>query len=128
MNLVVCRYAFGVRKHSPSKVSNMLGLLSCMIHMLYLADSCFYLQFINIGNMISPTIFARRSLSYLMDEMPQEALNDAMQAQEISPVWHIASYLQAASLSALGMETEAQSELKEGTVLEAKRNTAAAHK
>ncbi|KAL6126151.1 hypothetical protein ACLB2K_074202 [Fragaria x ananassa] len=87
-----------------------------------------YSQFIDIGNMVSPTIFARRSLSYLMDEMPQEALNDAMQAQVVSPIWHIASYLQAAALSALGMETEAQSALKEGTVLEAKMNTAAGHK
>ncbi|KAL6126145.1 hypothetical protein ACLB2K_074196 [Fragaria x ananassa] len=87
-----------------------------------------YSQFIDIGNMVSPTIFARRSLSYLMDEMPQEALTDAMQAQVVSPIWHIASYLQAAALSALGMETEAQSALKEGTVLEAKRNTAAGHK
>ncbi|XP_050386420.1 serine/threonine-protein kinase BSK3-like [Argentina anserina] len=87
-----------------------------------------YSQFIDIGNMVSPTIIARRSLSYLMDERPQEALNDAMQAQVISPVWHIASYLQAASLFALGMETEAQSALKEGTVHEAKRNTAAGQK
>ena len=62
--------------------------------------------------MVSPTIFARRSLSCLMDEMPQEALNDAMQAQVISPIWHIASYLQAAALSALGNESEAQSALK----------------
>jgi BR-signaling kinase len=77
---------------------------------------------------VSPIIFARRSLSYLMDEMPQEALNDAMQAQVISPIWHITSYLQAAALSALGKENEAQSALKEGTVLEAKRNTAAGHK
>ena len=51
-----------------------------MICLFYHADSCFYMQFIDIGNMVSPTIFARRSLSYLMDEMPQEALNDAMQA------------------------------------------------
>ena len=59
--------------------------------------------------MVSPIIFAHRSLSYLMDEMLQEALNDAMQAQVISPIWHIASYLQAAALSALGKENEAQS-------------------
>ncbi|PRQ58038.1 hypothetical protein RchiOBHm_Chr1g0354861 [Rosa chinensis] len=52
--------------------------------------------------MVSPTIFVRRSLSYLMNEMPLEALNDAMQAQVISPIWHIASYLQVAALSALG--------------------------
>lgn len=73
--------------------------------------------------MISPTICARRSLCYLMNDMPQEALNDAMQAQIISPVWHIASYLQAAALKALGMENEAQAALKDGTTLEAQRNS-----
>ncbi|KAJ7962378.1 Kinase family protein [Quillaja saponaria] len=80
-----------------------------------------YSQFIDVGTMVSPTVFARRSLSYLMSDIPQEALNDAMQAQVISPIWHIASYLQAASLAALGMENEAQAALKEGTTLEAKR-------
>lgn len=58
--------------------------------------------------------------------MPQEALNDAMQAQVISPVWHIASFLQATSLLALKMENEAQVALKEGTTLEAKRNNTSA--
>ena len=57
-----------------------------------------------------------------MSDMPQEALNDAMQAQIVSPVWHVASYLQAAALSALGMENEAKAALKDGTALEAKRN------
>lgn len=86
------------------------------------------MQFIDVGTMVSPTVYARRSLSYLMSDMPQEALNDAMQAQVISPVWHVASYLQAASLTALGMENEAQVALKEGTTLEAKRNPAAGQK
>ena len=72
--------------------------------------------------MLSPTVFARRSLSYLMSDMPQDALNDAVQAQVISPVWHIASYLQAASLFALGRENEAQIALREGSILEEKRN------
>lgn len=80
------------------------------------------LQFIEVGTMVSPTVFARRSLSHLSSEMPEEALNDAVQAQVISPVWHIASYLQAASLFALGRENEAQIALKEGSVLEEKRN------
>lgn len=75
--------------------------------------------------MVSPTVFARRSLCYLMSDMSQEALEDAAQAQVISPVWHIASYLQAAALYALGRENEAQVALKEGSVLEAKRNAAA---
>lgn len=82
------------------------------------------LQFIHAGTMASPTVFARRSLSYLMSDMPQQALDDAVQAQVISPVWHIASYLQAASLFALGRENEAQIALKEGSVLEEKRSKA----
>ncbi|KAG6666827.1 hypothetical protein I3843_01G055700 [Carya illinoinensis] len=87
-----------------------------------------YTQFVDGGTMISPTVFARRSLSYLMGDMPQEALTDAMQAQIVSPVWHIASYLQSAALAALGMENEAQAALKEGAILEAKRNAPAGHK
>ncbi|KAM6584826.1 hypothetical protein CsatB_011828 [Cannabis sativa] len=87
-----------------------------------------YSQFIDVGTMVSPTLFARRSLSYLMSDMHQEALNDAMQAQVISPVWHVASYLQAAALSALGMENEAHVALKEGTSLEAKRTATAGQK
>lgn len=85
----------------------------------------FDLQFIGVGTMVSPTIYARRSLSYFMCEMPHEALNDAVQAQLISPVWHIASYLQAAALSALGRENEAQVALKEGSVLESKKTSTA---
>lgn len=81
------------------------------------------MQFIEVGTMVSPTIYARRSLCYLMNEMPQEALNDAMQAQVISPAWHIASYLQAVALSALGQENEAHASLKDGAMLESKRNT-----
>lgn len=73
--------------------------------------------------MVSPTVFARRSLSYLMSEMPLEALNDAVQAQVISPVWHIASYLQATALFALGRENEGQIALKEGSVLEKRNET-----
>nr|GLL43319.1 probable serine/threonine-protein kinase At5g41260 [Ipomoea trifida] len=81
-----------------------------------------YSQFIDVGTMVSPTVYARRCLSYLMSDMPQEALNDAVQAQVISPIWHIASYLQAVSLFALGRENEAQIALKEGAVLEEKKN------
>jgi BR-signaling kinase len=82
-----------------------------------------YSQFIEIGTMVSPTIFGRRSLSYLMNDQPEEALNDALQAQVISPVWHIASYLQAVALFALGRKDEAQLALKEGSDLETKNNT-----
>ncbi|KAG6744189.1 hypothetical protein POTOM_052899 [Populus tomentosa] len=81
-----------------------------------------YTQFIDGGTMVSPTVYARRCLSYLMSDMPQEALGDAMQAQVVSPDWSTASYLQAACLFSLGMETDAQETLKDGTNLEAKRN------
>ena len=70
----------------------------------------------------SPTVHARQSLCYLMNDMPREALNNAMQAQVISPAWHIASYLQAVALSALGQENEAHAALKDGAMLESKRN------
>lgn len=81
-----------------------------------------YSQFIDVGTVVSPTVFARRSLSYLMSDMPLEALNDALQAQAISPIWHISSYLQAAALFALGRESEAQAALKDGSTLEPKKN------
>ncbi|KAL5981502.1 Serine/threonine-protein kinase bsk5 [Asimina triloba] len=84
-----------------------------------------YTQFIEVGTMVSPTVFARRCLSYLMSDMPQQALNDAVQAQVISPAWPTASYLQAAALHALGMENEAHEALKDGSLLESRRNTAA---
>lgn len=85
------------------------------------ATEC-YSQFIEVGTMVSPTAFARRSLCYLMTDMPQEALDDALQAQVISPVWHVASYLQAAALFALGRESEAQLALREGSSLENKQS------
>ncbi|KAG1359587.1 putative serine/threonine-protein kinase BSK3 [Cocos nucifera] len=81
-----------------------------------------YTQFIDVGTMVSPTIFARRCLSYLMNDMPQQALNDAMQALVISPTWPTAFYLQAAALFALGMENEAREALKDGSSLETKKN------
>uniref|UniRef100_A0A7N0V4R5 non-specific serine/threonine protein kinase n=1 Tax=Kalanchoe fedtschenkoi TaxID=63787 RepID=A0A7N0V4R5_KALFE len=80
-----------------------------------------YTQFIEVGTMVSPTVYARRSLSYLMNNMAKEALDDAVQAQVISPVWHMASYLQAAALFAVERENEAQIALREGTVLEQKK-------
>ncbi|XP_051151128.1 serine/threonine-protein kinase BSK8-like [Andrographis paniculata] len=80
-----------------------------------------YTQFINVGTVDSATVFARRSFSYLISDMPQQALNDAVQAQVVSPVWHIASYLQAVALFALGRENEAHVALKEGYILEEKR-------
>lgn len=86
------------------------------------------LQFIDGGTMVSPTVYARRSLSYLMNDMPEDALHDAMQAQVISPVWHIASYLQAVALATQGKENESQAALKEGSTLEAKKNASSGQK
>ncbi|KAL2337882.1 hypothetical protein Fmac_012328 [Flemingia macrophylla] len=81
-----------------------------------------YTQFIDGGTMVSPTVYARRCLSYMMNEMAQEALGDAMQAQVVSPEWPTALYLQAACLFSLGMENDAQETLKDATNMEARRN------
>ncbi|RDX66502.1 putative serine/threonine-protein kinase BSK3 [Mucuna pruriens] len=81
-----------------------------------------YTQFIDGGTMVSPTVYARRCLSYLMNEMGQEGLGDAMQAQVVSPEWPTALYLQAACLFSLGMENDAQETLKDGTNMEARKN------
>ncbi|XP_010535431.1 PREDICTED: probable serine/threonine-protein kinase At5g41260 [Tarenaya hassleriana] len=82
-----------------------------------------YTQFIEGGTMVSPTVFGRRCLCYLMCEMPQEALGDAMQAQVVSPEWPTAFYLQAAALFSLGMDNDARETLKDGTFLEAKKHS-----
>ncbi|KAE8697727.1 putative serine/threonine-protein kinase [Hibiscus syriacus] len=79
-----------------------------------------YTQFIDRGTLVSPTVYARRCLSYLMNNNQQQALGDAMQAQVVSPQRPTALYLQAACLFSLGMETNAQETLKDGTNLEAK--------
>lgn len=72
------------------------------------------MQFIEVGTMVSPTIYARRCLSYLMNDKAEQALSDAMQALVISPTWPTAFYLQAAALLSLGMENEAQEAIKDG--------------
>jgi len=71
--------------------------------------------------MVSPTVYARRCLCYLMNDMAQEALGDAMHAQSISPTWPTAYYLQAAALFSLGMDNDAQESLKDGTTLETRK-------
>ncbi|KAH6762027.1 kinase with tetratricopeptide repeat domain-containing protein [Perilla frutescens var. hirtella] len=81
-----------------------------------------YTQFIDGGTMVSPTVYARRCLSYLMSDLPNQALGDAMQALAISPQWPTAFHLQAASLFTLGMENDAQESLREASNLEAKTN------
>lgn len=59
-----------------------------------------------------------------MSNMVKEALDDAMKAQGISPVWYVALYLQSAALAVLGMEKESQIALTEGSKLEAKKISA----
>nr|KJB19967.1 hypothetical protein B456_003G126600 [Gossypium raimondii] len=81
-----------------------------------------YTHFIDSETMVSPTVLARRCLCYMMNDMPQEALGDAMQAQVISPEWPAAFYLQAAALFSLGMDNDAKETLKDGTNLEAKNH------
>ncbi|KAJ9550089.1 hypothetical protein OSB04_022632 [Centaurea solstitialis] len=72
-------------------------------------------EFIDVGTMVSPTVYARPKFvaSHLMSDMPQEALDDACRSST--------SHLQA--LFALGRENEAQIALKEGLVLEEKRTS-----
>ncbi|BFG34011.1 hypothetical protein CerSpe_202850 [Prunus speciosa] len=87
-----------------------------MFFILLLGGSCCSsLQFIDGGTIILPTVFARRCLCYLMNDMAQEALGDAMQALVINPEWPTAFYLQAAALKSLGMDNDAQETLKDGT-------------
>ncbi|KAF9622252.1 hypothetical protein IFM89_030294 [Coptis chinensis] len=53
-----------------------------------------YSQFIDVGTMVSPTVYARRSLCYLLCDQPDAALRDAMQAQCVYPEWATAFYMQ----------------------------------
>nr|CAB3495367.1 unnamed protein product [Digitaria exilis]CAB3504301.1 unnamed protein product [Digitaria exilis] len=80
-----------------------------------------YSQFVDVGTMVSPTIFARRSLCYLMCDQPDAALRDAMQAQIVYPDWPTAFYMQAVALSKLNMQSDAVDMLNEASQLEEKR-------
>ncbi|KAL5706227.1 non-specific serine/threonine protein kinase [Ranunculus cassubicifolius] len=80
-----------------------------------------YSQFISVNIMVSPTVYARRSLCYLMCDQPDSALLDAMQAQNIYPEWSTAFYMQSVSLAKLDMNKDAADMLSEATSLEEKR-------
>ncbi|KAL4186733.1 hypothetical protein AMTRI_Chr09g35550 [Amborella trichopoda] len=80
-----------------------------------------YSQFIDVGTMVSPTVYARRSLSYLLCDQPDAALRDAMQAQCVNPEWPTAFYMQAVALAKLDMHTDAADMLNEAAALEDKR-------
>ncbi|CAL8160708.1 unnamed protein product [Prunus armeniaca] len=82
----------------------------------------FYTEFIDRGSIESGTLFARRCLCYLMSDMAQEALGDAMQALVQDPEWPTALYLQAAALKSLGLNNDAEQTLKDGSSLEVKKN------
>lgn len=81
------------------------------------------LQFIDDGTMPSPTVLARRGLSYLMSNLLREAIRDAVQAQVLLPDWPTAFYLLAAALLKLGMNGEAHEMIKKGSRIEHKRNS-----
>ena len=101
----------------------MKALISALIYQPNVADSSFpcVSQFVDVGTMVSPTVFARRSLCYLMCDQPDAALRDAMQAQIVSPDWPTAFYMQAVALSKLNMQSDAVDMLNEASELEEKR-------
>ncbi|CAH1448146.1 unnamed protein product [Lactuca virosa] len=80
-----------------------------------------YSKLVSMMPVPSGTIFVRRALSYMMIGQPELALRDAMQAQVCLPEWPTAFYMQALALSKLGMETDAQDMLNDGSTFEAKR-------
>ncbi|KAM0879931.1 hypothetical protein ACQ4PT_033924 [Festuca glaucescens] len=80
-----------------------------------------YTQFVDVGTMVSPTVYARRSLCHLMTDQPDAALRDAMQAQCVYPDWPTAFYMQAVALSKLNMQSDATDMLNEASQLEEKR-------
>ncbi|GLT72887.1 hypothetical protein SLA2020_447830 [Shorea laevis] len=80
-----------------------------------------YSQFIDVGTMVSPTVFARRSLCYLLCDQPDAALRDAMQAQCVYPDWPTALYMQSVALAKLDMHKDAADMLNEAATLEEKR-------
>lgn len=79
------------------------------------------IQFIDVGTMPSPTVFARRSLCYLLCDQPDAALRDAMQAQLIYPEWPTAFFMQSVALAKLDMHKDAVDMLNEAAGLEEKR-------
>ncbi|PWA64897.1 protein kinase protein with tetratricopeptide repeat domain-containing protein [Artemisia annua] len=77
-----------------------------------------YTNFTESGTMVSPTVYVRHCLCYLMNNKAQEALGDAMQAQAVNPDGSTALYLQAAALFSLGMDNDARETLKNAVALD----------
>ncbi|KAG6482041.1 hypothetical protein ZIOFF_058668 [Zingiber officinale] len=82
----------------------------------------YYTQFIDNSTMTSPTVLARRGLSYLMNNLLREASRDAVQAEVLLPDWSTAFYLLAAALLRLRMNGEAHEMIKKASRIEHKRN------
>ncbi|KAL5224051.1 hypothetical protein ABZP36_010690 [Zizania latifolia] len=80
-----------------------------------------YTQFADVGTMVSPTVYARRSLCHLMCDQPDAALRDAMQAQCVYPDWPTAFYMQAVALAKLDMQSDSTDMLNEASQLEERR-------
>ncbi|KAF7139595.1 hypothetical protein RHSIM_Rhsim07G0254300 [Rhododendron simsii] len=78
-------------------------------------------EFVDVGSMVSPTVFARRSLCFLLCDQPDSALRDAMQAQCVYPDWSTAFYMQSVALAKLDMHKDAADMLSEASALEEKR-------
>jgi len=83
--------------------------------------ACLSMQFLDVGTMISPTVYARRSLCHLMCDQPDAALRDAMQAQCVYSEWPTAFYMQAVALAKLDMHNDAADMLNEAAGLEKER-------
>ncbi|KAL1188510.1 putative inactive receptor-like kinase BSK12 [Cardamine amara subsp. amara] len=81
-----------------------------------------YSKFVLARRMVYPSVYARRSLSYLFCDDPDQALLDGMRAQEVFPDWPVAFYLQSVALAKLNMNTDSADILKEAAILEAKRS------
>lgn len=97
------------------------SILENFIHFFLIIFLIF--QFIETGIMISPTVYARRSMCYLFCDQPDAALRDAMQAQCVYSDWPTAFYLQAVALSKLNMVEDSANMLKEALILEDKRGS-----
>lgn len=100
----------------------MVWLISfCLYNLKKRISFCLCAQFIDVGTMVSPTVYARRSLCHLMCDHPDAALRDAMQAQCVYPDWSTAFYMQAVALAKLDMHKDASDMLNEAATLEEKK-------
>lgn len=78
-------------------------------------------QFVEERSLVYPSVYARRSLSYLFCDEPEKALLDGMHAQGVFPDWPTAFYLQSVALAKLDMNTDSADTLKEAALLEVKK-------